>query len=182
MSLCVIDQEKGDAALLLKPLHKFDLMRMDILQGKGIYRAFFGVKADRKPLHCTNVIDGALLFKIGKSDLTMLLVHFDRCDRCGNLLDQRQSGIGVFLVCPVDHILQRRSSQASGIPCCHLNSKSPLRTAHTVCAGTVQDNRKYRYFRQLPGGKLPLPLSRERQVCMRAAAGRKARNAPSYSG
>ena len=95
------------------------MMGMDILQGKGVHRTFLGIKADRNALYDTDIVYGTLLFEKGQGDLAALLIHFDRGNGGGDLLNQGQTGLGIFFIGAVDHILQSRSTKPSGIPCCH---------------------------------------------------------------
>ena len=53
-----------------KLFHKRHLMRMDILQCKTVHSTFLGVKAYGDPLHASNIIDSAFLFKIGKGNVS----------------------------------------------------------------------------------------------------------------
>ena len=92
---------------------------MDVLQRKRIRRALLCVKAHGKPLDGAYVVDGALLLKIGKGNLSILFVYLEGRDGGGNLLDQGKARIGVSFVCPVDHVFQRGAAQAPGIPCGH---------------------------------------------------------------
>lgn len=61
-----------------------------------------GIEADRNSLYSTDVIDGTSLFKVSKCDMPVFFVHADRCDRCGNLLDQGKLFLGVLFVCTID--------------------------------------------------------------------------------
>ena len=117
--MAVKDQEKGDTPLFLELMHELHLMGMDILQGKGVHRTFLGVKTHRNALYRADIVHGTLLFEKGQGDLAALLIHFDRGNGGGDLLDQRQPGLGIFFIGAVDHILQSRSTKPSGIPCCH---------------------------------------------------------------
>ena len=81
-------------------------MKVDVLQRKGIRVTFFRIKAHRNPLHHTDIIDGALLVKIRQSNMAVLFIYFNRCDRCRDLLDQAQFLIPVIFICPIDEVLQ----------------------------------------------------------------------------
>ena len=59
-----IDDQKRNAILPLKVLHILHLMLMDILQGKTLSSAFFGIKTNWHPLHIPDIIYGTFLFKI----------------------------------------------------------------------------------------------------------------------
>ena len=83
--------EKCHSALLFKICHKLYLMRMNVLQGKRIGRAFFRIKADWHSLHSPNIIDRTFLFKIGQCNMAMLFVDLKRSDRRRDLLDQGKS-------------------------------------------------------------------------------------------
>ncbi len=110
----IIDQEKGNPALLLEFLHEAYLMRMDVLQGKGVRRAFLCVEADGKPLYRPDVVNRTLLLEIGQRDLPALLVYPDGSDGGGHLLNQGKARIRILFVCPVDHILQCGAPQPPG--------------------------------------------------------------------
>ena len=110
---------------MLELFHKCHLMGMDILKGKRIRGTLFCIKADRDPLDCPNVIYRTFLFKIGQSDMAVFLVDPDGGDWRRDFLDQRQPFFPVLLICPVDQVLQDRTSQASGIPCRHIVSSLP---------------------------------------------------------
>ncbi len=73
----IIDQKKGNSALLLEFFHEIYLMFMNILKGEGIGSTFLCVKADRQPLYCADIIHGTLLPKISQCNLTMFLVHLN---------------------------------------------------------------------------------------------------------
>ena len=111
--MCIVDQEKGNTALLFKVLHKCNLMLVDVLQGKGVDCAFFGVKANRYALHGADVIDGTLLFEISQRDLPAFLVHPDRRYGCRNLLNQGKSVVTVYLVTHINHFFQYRTSEST---------------------------------------------------------------------
>ena len=85
-------QEKGDPPLFLELMHELHLMGMDILQGKGVHRTFLGIKTDRNALYDTDIVYGTLLFEKGQGDLAALLIHFDRGNGGGDLLNQGQTG------------------------------------------------------------------------------------------
>ena len=100
------NKKKCHTALLLKGFHKFHLMGMNIGQRKGIRAAFFCIEAYRDPLYCSDIIHRTLLFKICQCDVTVIFIHTDRCDRCGNFLDQCQSFFPVLFIGPVYQFLQ----------------------------------------------------------------------------
>ena len=58
-----IYNKKSNTILLFKFLHKPDLMRVDIGQGKTLAGTFFGIKTDRNPLYGTDIVYGTLLSK-----------------------------------------------------------------------------------------------------------------------
>ena len=62
--MAVKDQEKGNPPLFLELMHELHLMRMNILQGKGVHRTFLGIKADRNALYDTDIVYGLSLIHI----------------------------------------------------------------------------------------------------------------------
>ena len=125
--------QKGNPLLLFKILHKLYLMRMDILQRKGIAVTFLGIKADRNSLNRSDIIHRALLFKISQCDMTVLFINFNRRNRSRHLLDQSQPLLPIFFIGPVHKLLQSGASKTPGIPGCHFftsfKSAVPIATA-----------------------------------------------------
>ena len=95
---------------------------MDIRKRKSIRRTFFGIKADRDALYCSDIVYSASLLEICQRNMTVFLIHTDRCDRSGNFLDKCQSLFSVLFICTIYKILQSGSPQTSAVPCCHFIS------------------------------------------------------------
>ena len=119
----VINQKKSDSSLFFEFLHESHLMFMNILQGKSIHGTFLCIEAYGNSLHRTDIVYRTFLLKVGQRNLAMFPVHLNRSNGCGHLLNQRKTGIGILIICSVNHILQCGPAQASGIPCSH-NSPS----------------------------------------------------------
>ena len=88
-----------------------DLVLVHILQGKGVRRAFLGVKADGDSLNRPDIIHRTDLVKICQCNMPVLLVDLHRSNGGGDLLDQCQVQFLVTFVCTVDQILQCGPSQ-----------------------------------------------------------------------
>ena len=114
-----MNDQKCFSTLPFKVIHKTHLMLMHILHRKCGHITLLGIKADRDALHCSNIVHSTFLIKIRKRNMPVFLVNLDGGDRGRNLLDQCQSFFPVSLIGPIDHILQSRTSQSSGIPGCH---------------------------------------------------------------
>ena len=110
------EYQKRNSLLPLKIPHKFNLMGMDILQGKIVRIALLRVKTDRNPLYHTDIIHCTLLLKISQRYMPALFIYADRCNRGGDLLYQGKILLPVAGTGLIDKLLQRRTAQASGIP------------------------------------------------------------------
>ena len=102
-----IYDKKSNTILLFKFLHKPDLMRVDIGQGKTLAGTFFGIKTNRDPLHYPYVIHRTFLVKISQRDMSGGLIDTDWLNRCWHFLDQRQFLVPVFFIGQIDHFLQK---------------------------------------------------------------------------
>ena len=111
-----MQQQEGDPLLLLKISHEAHLVFMDVRQGKCVCRAFLCVEADRDALHHAQVVDRALLVKIGQSDMARLFLNVDGRDRRRNLLNQGKPLFPIVFNCLVDQLLQRRTPEPSRFP------------------------------------------------------------------
>lgn len=104
-----VQQNEGNALLLLKGAHERDLMFMDVVQRECIGKRFLCVKTDRYSLNDTDVVDGTLLVKIRKCDVTRLLVDLKGLDGRRDFLDEGELLTRIPLVCDVDQVFQGRS-------------------------------------------------------------------------
>ena len=104
-----IEDDKCNSALFLKFPHKFNLVGMDILKGKCLYRAFLGIKTHRNPLYGPDIIHGTLLVKIGQGDVAAGLVNFNGGDGSRYLLYQSQLLFPLQIVGMVNQIFKGRA-------------------------------------------------------------------------
>ena len=108
----VINQEKSNPVLLFKLPHKFNLVRMNVLQSKGRGFYLLCVKADRISLYDADVVDGTFLFKIRERNVPALLIQLNRCDRRRNFLNQTQILFFIGFIRPVDFFFQQGAPKA----------------------------------------------------------------------
>ena len=108
----IVNQEKSNSVLLLKPTHKFNLVRMNVLQRKGRGFYLLCVKANRISLYNTDVVNGTFLFKIRKCNVPALLIQLNRRDRRRNFLNQTQILFFIGFVRPIDFFFQKGAPEA----------------------------------------------------------------------
>ena len=82
-------------------------MFMNIGKRKSIRVTFFCVETDWYSLYGADIVHRALLIKISQRDMSGLFVDIDRRDRCGNLLNQRQTVLLINFIGTVDKLFQR---------------------------------------------------------------------------
>ena len=120
-----MQDDKGNAALLLEFLHKPDLVFVDVLKRKCLYCTFLCVKADRDTLYGTDIVHCTFLIKVGQSDMAGRLFDGDGSDGGRDFLNQGQLFLPVNLIGVVDHVLQRGTAQSPAFPGTHISALPP---------------------------------------------------------
>lgn len=117
---CPVKHNKGNAALFLEFLHKPHLVFVDILQGKGGYRALFGVKAYGDSLNRSYIVHGALLIKVGQGDMPGLLVYGNGRNGGRDFLNESQFSLPIYFIAVINHVFQGGAPKAPAVPCSHM--------------------------------------------------------------
>src|SRR5699024_5745424 len=139
--------------------HKFHLMLMDILHGKGIRVTLFGVKTDGNPLYHTDIVHRTLFLKVSQCDMPTVFIKTDRGDGGGHFLNERQLFIPVLLICVVYHFFENGAPKPPGCPCCHFCFYSCLFCSAAPSVSSLTDCRLSGAARRPPWPCKSLPAA-----------------------